>query len=178
MTENPRSASPETVARWLAAGDAMLIDIREPSERARERIPGSVAMPLSSFEAQSERLRDRVVVFHCKSGGRTRSNAARLSAAGCREAYVLEGGLDAWKRGGFPVDVDRSAPIDLQRQVMIAAGALVVLSVTGALTLSPWLIGIAAIVGAGLMFAGVTGFCGLARVLALMPWNRRANASA
>jgi rhodanese-related sulfurtransferase len=169
---------PESARRLIDSDAAVLVDIREPLERARERIPGSVAMPLSSFEAQSERLRGRVVVFHCKSGGRTRSNAVRLAAAECREAYVLEGGLDAWKRAGLPVDVDRAAPIDLQRQVMIAAGALVVLSVAGALSLSPWLIGIAAFVGAGLMFAGVTGFCGLARVLALMPWNRRANASA
>jgi len=172
MTRSLGAIDPETARRLVQSGDAVLIDVREPMERARERIAGSLSMPLSAFDPAAPNLRDRVVVFHCKSGGRTRSNAPRLASVDCREAYVLEGGLDAWTRAGFPVEVDRSAPIDLQRQVMIAAGTIVLIGIALAIEVSPWFIAVAAFVGAGMVFAGVTGFCGMARILAVMPWNR------
>jgi rhodanese-related sulfurtransferase len=172
MTHSLSPIEPETARRLVESGAAVLVDIREPMERARERIAGSLSMPLSAFDPAAPNLRDRVVVFHCKSGGRTRSNAARLATVDCRETYVLEGGLDAWTRAGLPVEIDRSAPIDLQRQVMIAAGAIVLMGIALAIEVSPWFIAVAAFVGAGLVFAGVTGFCAMARILAAMPWNR------
>ncbi|HUH87492.1 MAG TPA: rhodanese family protein, partial [Pusillimonas sp.] len=87
--------------------------------------------------------------------------------------YVLEGGLDAWKKAGLPVVVDTSQPLELQRQVQIAAGSMIVLGTVLGATVSPWFYLLAGFVGAGLVFAGVSGFCGLARVLMKMPWNRR-----
>ncbi|MGE5537601.1 MAG: rhodanese-like domain-containing protein [Gemmatimonas sp.] len=172
MTRTLSPVYPETVDRWLAAGEAVLVDIREPMEHAREHVPGAISLPLSTLDAGAPALQDRVVVFHCKSGGRTQANAARLAAVDCRNGYVLEGGIDAWKRAGLPVAVDRRAPIDLQRQVMIAAGSLVLLGLALAVALSPWFIAVDAFVGAGMVVAGVTGFCGMARILAAMPWNR------
>jgi hypothetical protein len=116
------------------------------------------------------------VIYHCRSGMRTDANAAQLAAASPCEAYLLEGGIDAWRAAGLPVITDAKAPLEIMRQVQITAGLLVLIGVIGALTVTPWLIGLSAFVGAGLTFAGVTGWCGMAKLLALMPWNQRAAA--
>jgi rhodanese-related sulfurtransferase len=169
-----KTITPEQAAEMLRHGGATLIDVREPDEHARERIPGAMNLPLSRLEEAELAVREgRPVLFHCRSGARTGGNAGRLAAkAGLCEAYIIEGGLEAWKRAGLPVAEDRRQPLELMRQVQIAAGAMVLLGVLLGALVSPWLYGLAAFVGAGLVFAGVTGTCGLARVLRLMPWNR------
>lgn len=78
------------------------------------------------------------------------------------------------QKAGLPVVVDASHPLELQRQVQIAAGSLIVLGAVLGTTVSPWFHALSGLVGAGLLFAGVSGFCGLARVLMRMPWNRKA----
>ena len=164
-----RTISPDDAARLLREGKATLVDVREADEHARERIPGARNLPLSRLGAGAAAEPGRAVLFHCRSGARTAGNAAQLAAgAGGCEAFVVEGGLDAWKRAGLPVALDRRQPLELMRQVQIAAGSMVVLGAT----VSPWLYGLSGFVGAGLVFAGVTGTCGLAHVLRLMPWNR------
>ena len=92
------------------------------------------------------------------------------------ETYILEGGLDAWRKAGLPVALDRSQPIEIMRQVQIAAGSLVLLGVVLGAFVAPGFYPLSGFVGAGLLFAGVSGFCGMARLLAVMPWNRRAAA--
>ena len=87
-----------------------------------------------------------------------------------------EGGLDAWKKAGLPVSFDRSKPIDIMRQVQIAAGSLVLIGVMLGFLVNPGFYALSGFVGAGLLFAGVSGFCGMARLLGVMPWNRRAHA--
>lgn len=172
-----RTVSPTRAAELLRQG-AVLIDIREADEHARERIPGARHHALSRIDANTlVRPGDNVLVFHCRSGARTTGNAARLAAAspGC-ESYILEGGLDAWKKAGLPVTLDRSQPIDIMRQVQIGAGSLVLIGVLLGAFVAPGFYALSGFVGAGLLFAGVSGFCGMARVLALMPWNKRATA--
>jgi rhodanese-related sulfurtransferase len=114
------------------------------------------------------------VIFHCRSGHRTQVNASALKACAACDAYALEGGLDAWKKAGLPIVADVSQPLELQRQVQIAAGSLIVLGAVLGVTVSPWFHALSGFVGAGLVFAGASGFCGLARVLTRMPWNRNA----
>lgn len=104
---------------------------------------------------------------------RTAAHAATLAAAGAGDCYILAGGIDGWKKAGLPTELDRKVPIDLMRQVQIVAGLLVLIGVLGGLLVHPGLFGLAGFVGAGLAFAGISGFCGMARRLALMPWNRR-----
>ena len=162
---------PRTLQTWLADGAAVLIDVREPDEHARERIAGARLMPLSRFEPAGLADPGKILVFHCNSGNRTTQAAEQLRRAGKGEVYQLAGGLQAWRRAGLPVVVDRKAPLPLMRQVQIGAGSLVLLGSLLAL-LSPWLIALPAFVGAGLLVAGITGFCGMARLLAYMPWNR------
>lgn len=171
---------PAARAAELVKKGAVLIDIREADEYAREHIPGARHHPLSRLSKETlVRRGDDVVVFHCRSGARTQSNAAQLaSAAQNCEAYTLEGGLNAWKKAGLPVALDRRQPIDIMRQVQIVAGSLVL---TGALLgffVAPAFYAVSAFVGAGLLFAGLSGFCGMARILSVMPWNRRARAGA
>ena len=165
--------SPDAAARLLRQG-ATLVDVREPEEHARMRIPGAVSLPLSRLGAADAVLpAGRAVVFHCRSGARTAGHADALvaSAAGA-EAFVLSGGLDAWRQAGLPVAEDRRQPIELMRQVQIAAGGLVLLGMALGALVSPWGFVLAGGVGAGLVFAGVSGTCGMARLLRRMPWNR------
>lgn len=164
---------PQDLKRRLDDGSAILIDIREPNEFAREHIIGARLAPLSALDSHDfDRDHGKAAVFQCRSGNRTAANAARLLAKGFKEAYALEGGLEAWKAAGLPVHFDRKAPIEIMRQVQIAAGSLVVIGAALASLVSPWWILLSGFVGAGLVFAGVTGFCGMARILSRMPWNR------
>ena len=164
--------SPADTRTAIDAG-ARLIDIRGADEYAREHIPGAVNMPLDRI---GDLPRDaRPLVFHCKSGMRTSANAAQLSAvAGDAPAYILSGGIDAWRSAGQVTVADRSQPLDIMRQVQITAGLLVVAGVLLGLFIAPAFFGLSAFVGAGLMFAGATGWCGMANLLRVMPWNRRA----
>ena len=169
-----KSVSPERAAQLVRAG-AALVDVRESEEHARERIPGARHHALSTIDVQSPaRPGDEVLIFHCKSGGRTNAAAAKLASAAACEAYVLEGGIEAWKRAGLPVASAERRPIGMMRQVQIAAGSLVLLGAVLGFLVSPLFYLVSALVGAGLVFAGASGFCGLARVLSLMPWNRPA----
>ena len=169
-----KTISPEAAQALLAQG-AVLVDIRPADEHARMRIPQAQHVPLPSLHAPATRFeRDLPVIFHCRSGARTQMNAEALAqCAGC-DAYALEGGLDAWVRAGLPVVRDARAPIELQRQVQLAAGMLVFMGTVLGTTVSPWFYVLPGFVGAGLMFAGATGLCGLARLLVKAPWNRRA----
>jgi len=173
-----KTISPERAAELIRNG-AMLVDVREGDEHARERIPGARHVALSRLDAQAPVQRDdAIVIFHCRSGARTQANASRLAtAAGC-EAFVLEGGLDGWKKAGLPTAIDRKQPLELMRQVQIAAGSLVLTGVLLGFLVNPAFYLLSGFVGAGLTLAGVTGFCGMARLLAVMPWNRRVAAPA
>lgn len=162
-------------ARRLLDSGAILMDIREADEHAREKIPGAQHLPLSKLDqADLAVYHGKPVIFHCKSGVRTKANAPRLAAklAGTCEAFIVEGGLEAWRKAGLPVATDRRQPLELQRQVQIGAGSLAVAGTLLGLFVSPWFFAVPAFVGAGLITAGLTGFCGMARILMRAPWNR------
>lgn len=166
-----KTISPAQAHQLIHAG-ASLIDIRSPDEHARERIAGALNVPLDSLSPGA--APGDVLIFHCRSGVRTGQAASKLAetAAG-RECYIVEGGLNAWSNAGLPVERVRGAPMEMQRQVMVAAGLLVLAGTLLSLFAAPVLIWLAVLVGAGLTFAGLTGFCGMAWLLAIMPWNRR-----
>jgi rhodanese-related sulfurtransferase len=166
-------------AKQLLDHGAALVDIRERDESARERIAGADQLALSKLDqADLAVAQSQPVIFYCRSGARTRANAGRLAGktgTDC-EAYCIEGGLDAWKRAGLPVVSDPRYPIDLQRQVQISAGSIVFVGTLLGLLLSPWFLALPLFIGAGLTFAGISGFCGMARILMHMPWNRALSA--
>jgi len=172
--------SPAEAQRLLRQG-AILVDIREADEHAREKVSGARHLPLSRLEEAALALHDgKPVIFHCKSGARTVANASRLAqkVGGACEAFIIEGGLDAWKKAGLPSVTDRRQPIELQRQVQIGAGGLAFLGTMLGLFVSSAFFAVPAFIGAGLMVGGLTGFCGMARLLMLAPWNRAAYAAA
>ena len=160
-------------AQALVARGGRLIDIRE---YAREHIPGAELVPLATLTngAALHASPEETIIFHCQAGSRTQNNAARLAqAAAPAQVKLLAGGIQAWKAAGLPVKEDKSQPLPLMRQVQIVAGALILLGVALGYAFSSGFFLLSAFVGAGLTFAGITGFCGMARLLALMPWNRR-----
>jgi rhodanese-related sulfurtransferase len=167
--------SPQDVHARLAAGRAVLVDIREPDEFARSHIAGAISAPLSSLE-QAHLTVDPAtdVIFTCRTGMRTAGACDRLAARVQGDALVLDGGLDAWVRAGLPVAEDRSAPLEINRQVQITAGLLILTGVILGAAVAPAWYGLSAFVGAGLTFAGLTGTCAMARLLMAAPWNRPA----
>jgi len=163
-----KTISPQEAARRIAQG-AVLVDIRAPDEYARGHIPCARNIPLtrlSRVEGAPE------VIFHCKSGMRTRANADALAASTDAPVYLLEGGFDAWRSAGLECRIDRTKPLEIMRQVQIVAGTLILIGVVLGFTVSRAAFGLSGFVGAGLLFAGLTGWCGMARLLAIMPWNR------
>lgn len=166
-----RSIDPSEAKRLVDEG-ALLVDVREPDEHARERIAGARLVPLSCLAETLERQDGQPLVFHCRSGSRTAAAVEQLAAAAGGNGYVLSGGLAAWKAAGLPVLQDRRKPIEIMRQVQIAAGSLVLIGVGMGVTVDPKFYALSGFVGAGLLFAGVTGTCGMARLLALAPWNK------
>jgi rhodanese-related sulfurtransferase len=156
----------------VKSSKAVLVDVREPAEHAREHIAGAALAPLSCFEEGCFASSAAPVIFHCQSGNRTRTHESKLAGSGAKDVFVLTDGLNGWKAAKLPTVLDRAKPIELQRQVQIAAGALVLTGLVLAVSVSPWFAGLSAFVGAGLIITGTTGWCGMAKLLAAMPWNR------
>ncbi|WP_435952464.1 rhodanese family protein [Dryocola sp. BD626] len=163
-------------AKVLLEQGAALIDIREPDEYARENIAEAHLLSLSAIE-KGDRLGPfephDTVIFYCQSGMRSSQNAQKLAqAVAPAKVMLLDGGLNAWKKEGQEILADASQPLPIVRQVQIAAGTLVLAGVVLGYAVHPGFFLLSGFVGAGLLFAGISGFCGMARLLAIMPWNR------
>lgn len=163
-----------TLKQWLDQGRVNLIDVREPSEYAEERIPGAINMPLSTFDPTQvpTSTPEQPVVMQCRMGSRSIRASCQLLDTGWPEVLNLKGGIEAWKSAQLPVTRTQNAPISLMRQVQIAAGSLVVFGTLMGALVNPWWLLLSGFVGSGLVFAGVTNTCGMALLLARMPWNR------
>lgn len=166
--------SPELLEGWLREGNTVIVDVREDFEHAEERIDGAELMPLSKFDPAALRARhpDARMVFQCRSGRRSADAASRY-AAGSERVFHLAGGIEAWKASGRATVKPVGAPrLPVMRQVQMTAGFLVALGVLLGVVVNPWFLAISAFVGCGLMFAGATGWCGMAMLLGKMPWNK------
>lgn len=173
MTAILHKLSPQDVQGRLATGRAVLVDIREPDEFARAHIASALSQPLSVLERAHLTVDPGTdVIFTCRTGMRTAGACDRLAARVEGDAYVLDGGLEAWAKAGLPIEQNRRAPLEINRQVQMTAGLLILTGVALGFAVAPAWFGLSAFVGAGLTFAGVTGTCGMARLLMLAPWNR------
>jgi len=154
-----------------------LIDVRTPGEYERVHARGAKLLPLDALSpatASAERGDGTTPLYVlCHSGGRAAKAVDQLSAAGMLNVYRVEGGTTAWQQAGLPVETSAGGTISIERQVRIGAGSLVLISIALAWLIHPAFIALAAFVGAGLVFAGMTDFCGMGMVLMKMPWNRR-----
>lgn len=163
---------PQACHARLQAGEALdVIDVRTPGEFGTLHAQPARLVPLDVLTPAAIDA-DRPVVLICKSGSRARQAAERLVAAGRRDVWVLEGGTDAWIAAGLPCVQGTSRVISLERQVRIAAGSLVAIGVSLSYLVHPGFIGLSLFVALGLIFAGITDNCGMAMLLARLPWNR------
>jgi len=172
--------SPAEVHR-LCAGHAGfdLIDVRTPAEFEALHAEGARLVPLDRLDPQALLSTRRgsagdPLYLICRSGARAAKARDTLVDAGCANAVVVAGGTDAWVREGLPVVRGERGVIPLERQVRIAAGSLVLLGIGLAWHVHPAFLGLSAFVGAGLVFSGITDWCGMGMLLARMPWNQRA----
>lgn len=168
--------SPKAVQELRDQGRKVeLIDVRTPVEYREVHAEGARNVPLDQLvPGELPRDPEAVLVVLCRSGSRGKQACQKLLAAGWENVVNVEGGTQAWEQAGLPVVRGQKA-LSLERQVRIAAGALVLVGV-GLAYFSPWFLGLSAFVGAGLIFAGVTDTCGMGMVLARMPWNQVAPA--
>ncbi|MBE2894946.1 rhodanese-like domain-containing protein [Spirabiliibacterium falconis] len=164
-----------TLTQWLEKENAVLIDVREPNEYAASHIPQACSLPLSQLEQSLAHIPvGRKVVIQCQKGKRGEKGCAIIAQhAPHVELYNLEGGIEAWQQAGFPViSASNRKTLPLMRQVQLAAGSLValfsLLSLAGAHGFSV----LTLLIGCGLIFAGATGWCGMAILLQKMPWNK------
>lgn len=170
----PESVSPLEAKKRIEQG-AVLIDIRDRAEYLREHIPNARSVPLSDIAAGKmvDGAEHQTVIFHCQSGMRTAQNASALiNAASPAPVLLMTGGINAWKSAQFPTNEDKKQPLPMMRQVQMVAGALILTGVVLGYTVNSGLFLLSGFVGAGLLFAGASGWCGMAILLSKMPWNR------
>jgi rhodanese-related sulfurtransferase len=173
--ELKRNLNPAELAALLGSdARAQLVDVREHPEFAAGRIAGARRLPLGEVERRAGELdRSRPVVCVCRSGKRSAQAVEKLAALGFTRIQQLDGGLMEWERAGLPLERDAHAPWALERQVRLTAG-LLVLAGLGSSLLWPPATALSWFVGAGLVFAAITDWCGMGLLLATMPWNRPA----
>ena len=173
--------SPTMLADLRRKGDKVtLIDVRTPAEFGEVHVDFAHNIPLDRLDAKAVTALcgDGPVYFVCKSGNRSQKACEKLLAAGLKDVISVEGGTAACEAAGVPVVRGRKV-MSLERQVRIAAGTLVAIGAAlaafgpeGPVNWQAIGAGLAGFVGCGLVFAGVTDTCGMAMLIARMPWNQ------
>lgn len=169
--------SPQELGRLKQTGKTIeLIDVRTPVEFQELHVEFSRNVPLDrldpvAIQAERNGAADQPLYVVCRSGGRSKQACDKFVAAGMANVVNVEGGTLACEAAGLPVVRGKKA-ISLERQVRIAAGSLVLIGSALGWFVHPYFIGLAAFVGAGLVFAGITDTCGMGMLLARMPWNQ------
>lgn len=169
---NIQTVSPSELNQWIQSDDAVLIDVREPGEHHTARIPNSRLHPLGKITASDIPNTDKKVVIYCQKGLRGENACKKVAKDTHADIYNLTGGLSQWSAQGLATESSGKNILPLDRQVQLTIGTTVLTSSVLAYTVNLNFIWLSAFFGAGLIVAGATGFCGLARVIAKMPWNR------
>ncbi len=164
---------PVELKSLLASGTCCLVDVREPVEHAEAHIVGARLIPLGQLEQRVAEIdRSRPVVVMCHAGKRGAEAQAKLAKLGITGVRNLDGGIQGWKSAGLPITESDRKILPLMRQVQITIGLGVLTGVVLSKLVDPNFIYLSAFFGAGLVFAGSTGWCGLAILMSKMPWNR------
>lgn len=165
----------DTAKEWLDKNEAIIIDVRESGEYAAMHIPGATLIPLGTINNDVlPPLAGKKLIIHCQLGRRSEMACEKLlSTNPSLDVYNLDGGIKAWVNAGQKVNQSGKTFISIDRQVQLTIGTGVLLGVTLGYFLHPAFLCLAAFFGAGLVFAGATGTCGLAMLLAKMPWNQK-----
>lgn len=174
-----KTVDANTLKNWLEKDEAALVDVREPAEYEAEHIPGAVLLPLGNVSiAALPQTAGKKLVFQCKAGKRGGMACEKLLAENPDlEIYNLEGGISAWTQAGYPAKTSGKFFLPLDRQVQLTIGSGVVAGVILGYAVHPGFFLLSGFFGLGLINAGLTGWCGLAIVMAKCPWNQANGAS-
>lgn len=173
-----KTITPSALQKLLSVDSSLpLLDVRTPVEFDEVHVPQAFNEPLDSLRPKTlveagHLSKEQPFYILCRSGTRAGKAAEKFNSEGFSNGVVVEGGTLAWIEAGLPVERGQTKVISLERQVRIAAGALVL----GGFLLSylhPAFIYLSAFVGAGLIFSGITDFCGMGLLIAKAPWNKR-----
>ncbi|CAN5399831.1 rhodanese-like domain-containing protein [soil metagenome] len=175
MTTN--TIAPTQLAEHRDGDDELLVlDVRTPAEFESAHIEGSYNVPLVTLTEHRDEVSrhlERDVVLVCRSGTRAQQAETTLSPAAPTNLHVLHGGIAAWQAAGH--DVVQGVPRwDLERQVRLVAGSIVLASVLTS-TIVPGVKWLAAGIGGGLTFAALTNSCLMGTLLSKLPYNRAAD---
>jgi len=170
-----RTITPVELQKILVAQPSLpVIDVRTPVEFAEVRVPQARNVPLNELKPGSLQLpKGQPVYLLCRSGQRATKAADKLTKEGFSQPIVVEGGTLAWIEANLPVTRSTGKVISLERQVRIVAGSLVFIGVALGWFVHRGFYGLSAFVDAGLVFAGITDFCGMGLLIAKLPWNKR-----
>lgn len=165
--------------RLTQESDLSIIDVRTPIEYSEVHVAPARLYPLDSLSPQSliesgQLPNNKPIYILCRSGQRATKASEQFLKEGFSNTIVVEGGTLAWIEAGLPVERGQVSVISLERQVRIAAGSLVLSGVLLGWFVNPVFFGLSAFVGAGLIFAGITDWCGMGLLLARAPWNQKA----
>lgn len=164
--------SADKLQEMMSAGDCYIIDVREPDEYKSGHIPGAKNIPLGTVSPDTlASFEGKKVVFYCQSGARSLKFCHKAADILKTEVFNLEGGLPGWKKVGKKV-IHKGCRFPIIQQVHMIVGCMVLLGVfLSQLHNESWVY-FSAFFGSGLLFAGLTGWCGMAKLLFLMPWNK------
>ena len=170
-----KTITPAELDSIHASGEPVdLIDVRTPLEFREVHVSYARNIPLDSIgdqKALGQMTDGRTLYVICHTGGRSAKACEMLTKSGYNNVVSVEGGTSAWDAQGLTVVRGKKA-ISLERQVRIAAGALVLAGVVLGFAIHPAFFGLSGFVGAGLMFAGITDTCAMGMMIAKMPWNQ------
>jgi rhodanese-related sulfurtransferase len=165
-----------TLKDWLDNDEAVLIDVREVIEYKTCSIPNSRHLPLSDININKAHLpeyKDKKLVLHCKSSKRSMMACEKLIKEGIKfDIWNLEGGIESWKDNNLPTISEKNT-LPLERQTQIAISTLILSGLSLYYFLeNPIYLILPLAAGLGLLNAGITGWCGMAKFIAKMPWNK------
>lgn len=163
----------EELKKRIDADEVLLIDVREPIEHRTECIEGACLIPLAEISIEKLPSKARPIIIHCRSGKRSADACEKLLKQDpTLDVSSLEGGIIAWRQAGFYVKKSESNILPIERQTQLVVGFIAFSGTILGTFVNPEFYILSGFIGLGLMFAGATGWCGMAKLLAKMPWNR------
>jgi rhodanese-related sulfurtransferase len=171
-----KTISPVALFELSGARDAHeLLDVRTSPEYASAHIPRARLIPLNELNVEMylrQHMPGTPIYVVCQAGARAAKAIEQFEHAGCGDAILVEGGTQAWIDAGLPVHRGSGSVLPIMRQVQIVVGSLSSAGAILVLTVDRWFAVVPLFLGFGLLFAGVSGTCGMALLLARMPWNQ------
>lgn len=172
-----KSVDAKTAKEWLSKNEAIIVDVREPGEYAAIHIAGAKLIPIGTINNEKlPELNNKKLIIHCHLGRRGETACEKLLLGNSNlDIYNLEGGITAWEKAGFDVEKTGRKFLSIERQVQMTIGSGVLIGLILGYLIHPGFLFLSAFFGAGLLFAGITGSCGLAILIGKMPWNQKNN---